>query len=57
MLCCAPAPQSVKLSVLEERVLRLATLTRPLPTTLAKEGKVKIRWGDAAGRVGGELDG
>ena len=36
--------QSVKLSVLEERVLRMAALTKPLPLALAREGKVKVRW-------------
>jgi uncharacterized Rmd1/YagE family protein len=35
--------QSVKLSVLEERVLRMAAMTKPLPLALAREGKVKIR--------------
>ena len=50
---CVPprrAAQSVKLSVLEDRVLRMAALTKQLPNALAREGKVKIRW--AGGRAG-----
>lgn len=40
--------QSTKLSVHEDRVMRMAELTRGLPSTLAHEGKVKIRSEDIA---------
>ncbi|GAB4817742.1 hypothetical protein N2152v2_004788 [Parachlorella kessleri] len=44
--------QSVKLSVLEERVLRMAALTKPLPLALAREGKVKVSDTDVAKLMG-----
>jgi hypothetical protein len=34
--------QSTKLAVIEERVSNIAAVTRPLPTTLAAEGKVRM---------------
>lgn len=54
MRCAVPrGVQSVKLSVLEDRVLRMAALTKQLPTMLAREGKVKIRWGGVGVGKGG----
>lgn len=44
--------QSTKLSVVEERVGRIANITRTLPSTLAKEGKVSISPDDIAKLMG-----
>lgn len=44
--------QSVKLRVVESRVLRMAAMMRPLPQALAKEGKVKISDSDIAKLMG-----
>eukprot|EP00887_Chlorella_sp_A99_P005589 scaffold1.g5589.t1 len=44
--------QSTKLSVHEERVMRIAGLTRGLPSALAHEGKVKIHREDIAKLIG-----